>query len=81
MPTVTDKPDEAGAWFEEQRDQQRARESADRIASRAAQIREACQNVGVIEPEIIAAAIIADRLEDVVAELDHVARSMPDDRR
>jgi hypothetical protein len=47
MPTVNDKPDEAG----------------------------------VVEPELIAAAIIADRIEDVVAELDHVARSMPDDHR
>jgi hypothetical protein len=71
MPTVTDKPD----------DDQRSRGSADRIAHRAAQIREACQRAGLVEPELIAAAIIADRIEDVVAELDHVARSMPDDHR
>lgn len=53
-------------------------QTADRIARRVLQIREACSRAGV-PPELYAVAVIADALQDVAGELSHVAACMPED--
>lgn len=50
---------------------ERLRLSADAVAERAKQIQDACIAIGC-SPEVTAAAVIADRLEDLQTELDGI---------
>lgn len=55
---------------------ERLERTADAVARRAKQIQEACHRVGVFEPLCVAAAIVADRIEDAQHELDYIGRQL-----
>lgn len=60
----------------EQLEREREERSAATVARRAKQVQDACVAIGVVTPEAIAAAIVADRLEDLKYELDAIDRKL-----